>query len=931
MFVRNAIPGGGFLARTALALAAATLLCLPGRGISQDTPKEVRAQAMSALAIGAYEDAIPPLRQLIEWFGESPKESTKAEMEEIFYSLGLCHMFLAQWNDARSTYNIYLKKYKFGSHAGLVYIFLADCWRFEQKYAEAVKAYEVAVKSHDYDTDLRTDILCCIARCFLAEERWADAAPILIEIYRLAPDPWRKNWAAAMLGTSYLKDLDVNKVYPMMPLLLQPDSFASRSVALNMTALTAGDELFADERFRDALWIYRMVYPHDTLVLNCQTQLERAQRRVQRLKRTPGLPRELMRAQEIVSEIENELQALEKIPNYDPELFYRIARSYMETRRVRESGEMFYHLYLEGLQEKKEENLYLSIICAAKIKPADLSLARGLEYLQKFEGGKYYDTVSLMVGQIYANQQNWPKVLLTLGKALTVHPKHENIVEVLFLLGYASFMEEKLTDAQQYFVRINTEFPGNEREADAAYWAGMSFLFDKNYEEGRKYFDRVIHDFPECAFVEDASFRSPTCDFGLSQYYDAERKLLAFVEKFPQSKLMGEAHVMLGDVSGAVGELEEAVRRYRKGIEFELNVELYNHACFRCGEMLRELKDWQGAVKFFTDYIQRAKPDSNIPLAIFWIGDAYWEMGQPESTFRYFGDALTRYGNDRKELGIDLILEKWVDRTRQAPKPLAQKAWLDMREMLKQALAAKTYTLALRMERILMYDPAASDVEKAAMRKFMLRAENLAYASPGVLEMMIDESVKAGNPALAKQAAEAIIREFTETDYALSARRLLAQQALDAKDWDGAIVHLNIIREVYASSDDAADALLTLGRLYREKEQYDKADAAYKDVVGVKEWKPRWPEALYGRGEVARAQRKWDQAAAYFERIYVLYTGAKDWSAKAYLARAECLGRLLMHAKAVETLDEMLNNPQLQGTPEAEQAKELRDKMKARM
>lgn len=913
-----------------MALAAAGLIRLPSAS-AQDTPKEVRGQAMSALAIGAYEDAIPPLRQLIEWFGESPKDSTRAEMEEIFYSLGLCHMFLAQWNDARGIYGTYLKKYKYGAHSGLVYIFIGDCWRYEQKYAEAVKAYETAIKSNDYNSDLRADILCSIARCYLAEERWADAAPILIEVYRTAPDPWRRNWAASMLATSYLKDLEVDKVYPMMPLLLQTDSFASRSVALNMTALAAGDEMFADERFRDALWIYRMVYPHDTLVLNCQGQLDRAQRRVERLKRAPGLPRELMRAQEIVSEIENELQALEKIPNYDPELFYRIARSYMETRRVREAGEMFYHLYVEGLQEKKEECLYLSIVCASKIRPADLVLARGQEYLQKFEGGKYYDTVSLMVGQIYANQQNWPKVLTVLGKALVVHPKHENIVEVLFLLGYASFMEEKLTDAQNHFVRINTEFPGNEREADAAYWAGMSFMFDKNYEEGRKHFERVVHDFPECQYVEDASFRSATCDFGLSQFYDAERKLLAFVEKYPQSKLMGEAHVMLGDVSGTVGELEEAVRRYRKAIGYELNIELYNYACFRCGEMLRELKDWQGVVKFFTEYIQRAKPDSNVPLAIFWIGDAYWEMGQPEETFRCFNDALTRYGGDRKELGIDLILEKWVDRSRQAPKALAQKAWLEMRDMLKQALGAKNYTLALRMERILMYDPTASDVEKAAMQKFMLRPENLPYASPGVLEMMIDEAVKAKNPTLARQAAEAIIREFTETDYALSARRLLAQQALDAKEWDEAIVHLNIIREVYASSDDAADALLTLGRLYREKEQYDKADTAYKDIVGVKEWKQRRPEAIYGRGEVARAQRKWDQAAAYFERIYVLYTGSKEWVGKAYVARAECLAKLQQYGKAVETLDELLNNAQLASLPEAAQAKELRDKMKERM
>jgi tetratricopeptide (TPR) repeat protein len=912
-------------------LLAAALALLAGAAGAQDTVKEVRAQAQAALAVGAYEDAIPPLQQLIEWFGESPTDSMKAEMEDIYFRLGLCHLFLAQFKECRTVFDTYLKKFKYGANSALVGIFIGDTWRYEGKYADALKAYEKTLKAYEYSLDLRTDIFVCMARCHLAEEKWAPAEPLLIEIYRTAPDPMRRNWAAAMLATSYFKELAVDKVYPMVPLLLQPGSFAARSVAMNMSALQAGDEIFADEKYRDALWVYRLVHPHDTLKLNCEEQLARWQMRVKRLQRTPGLPRELLRAQETVSEIENELQGLEKIPNYDPELFYRIARSYMETRRLREAGEMFYNLYQEGLEEKREENLYYAFLCSSRIKPTDKCLARGHEYMDEFPGGPHYDTISLTVGQIYAGAQNWPKVLQVLGKALEVSPKHEDIVEVLFLLGYASFMEEKMPDAQRHFGRIVGEFPDSERESDSRYWLGMAFLFDKMYEDARPNFDKVVQNFGTSVFAEDASFRSATCDFGLSQFYDAERKLLAFVQRYPESKLLGEAYVILGDVSGAVGELEEAVRRYQKALPMELNVELYNYAAFRCGEMLRELKKYQDCIDHFTAYIQRARPESNVPLAVYWIGEAYWDLGQPEVTLKFFLDALSRFGKDRKELGVDLILEKWVDRTRGAGKVHGERAWLDARGLLKKALTEKDYVLALRLERIIQYDPNASDAEKAAMQKFMLRADNLPYASAGVLEWMVDAAVAAKNPELARAAAETIIREFTETDYALTARRLLAQQAMDAGAFDDAIVQYNIIREVYASSDDAAQALLVLGSLYREKGEVEKADASYKDLLGAKEWKALWPAALYGRGELWQAQRKYDQAAAYFERIYVLYAGHKDWVGRAYIARAECLGKLGQIKAAVETLDEFLNRAEWAQLPETEPAKELRLKFQSRI
>lgn len=885
---------------------------------AQATPEELRAQAAHAMGKGAFADAVPALSQLVEWFGTSTKEATIAEMETVYFNLGLCHLFLAQFDPAKDVFRTYLKKYRHYARAPMAALYLADSLRYSRDIKGATAAYLEALKTYaaKYTLDERTDLRVGLARCYLSEEQWAEAEPVLIETYRWAPDADRRNWAGSMLAISYLKQGELDKVYRMVPLLLQANSFASRSVAFNVAALERGDELFADEKYRDALWVYRLVYPHDTIGANARSQQERLQFRIELLKRMRNEARRLLRAQEAVSEIAAEVEALEKIPNYDNQLFFRIARSYLEIRRFREACELFYELYQNGPDTSKEECLYLSFVAASRIKPSDRAFARGHEYMKQFRDGAHYDTVSLTLGQLYAAHQNWPKVIEVLTEALAIRPKHEQIGECLFLLGYACFMEERLEESQKHLSRLIKEFPGNDREEEATYWLGMAFLFDRKYEEAQPHFQRVMNTWGEGLYAEDSTFRDATCEFALARYIECERRLLAFVQKYPQSKLLGEAYVMLGDISGTVGENDEAIRRYAEAIQHELNIELYNHACFRTAEMLKDAHRYDDLILFFERYIERNKPESNIPLALYYIGTAHWEKGDKARTLTHYLDAIHRYGRDRKELGIDLILEDWVGRTRNAPEEVAREGWSQIRQLLRTAATERAWGLMLRIERMLLFDPGVTETEKTALRNHLLRPESIDQASTGVLEYILQEAPKAGKPELARMAADEVLKTFPETDVALDARANLAQAAIAEGQVDEAIKHLNIIREVYAASDAAAEALMTLGQLYLDQKRTDEADAAYRDVLGAKTWRSFWPKALFQRGEVARSRGKWAEASAYYERIYILYGGSREWAGKAYLARADCLMRLAEPRKAVELLQAMLADPNLQGQDE---------------
>lgn len=927
-----------------LAVAVCCLL-LAGRASAKlpegASPKEARAQLVTALNAGAHEDAIPLLRQLIEWLDESEKYAK--EVEKFRFQLGLCCYLTGDFAAAADAFAEYLQKYRRGDYAFQASTYLGDCMRFTKKLADAVKQYDKTLQTYpaSLDDDWRTDICSSIARCYLADDDWKDAIPWLEKAYRYSPDDLRANWAATLLTVAYLKERQLEKVYELVPYLMNEDSLAGCSVAFNLTALEAGDTLFADERYREALWVYRLVHPRSWIEKQAKRQVRDYKEYIGDLREEPGRYRELMRAQETLGEAEAALEALKQVPDYDLELKFRIARSYLEIHRFREARTLFLHLHGLLDEEKAEDPLYLAFLCSTSLQPWDRAFEIGTIYLRDYPHpkGHYYDEVSLTVGQMHASLQHWPAVIEVLTKALEVHPEHESVAECMFLIGYASFMEEKYGDAIHWLKDLNDKYPEHERIEESTYWLGMAYLFDANYTEGFNTFDHFVGTFPDSPYLEDATFRRAVCQYGLSQFAAAETSLLAFNERFPQSKLVGESFMMLADIAGTVGDSTLAVQRFDQAIAHgdDLNIELYNHCCFRQGEMLTDLEDFAAIVTRFTAYVERNREGSNIPLAIFEIAKAKWQQNDQPGAMKCQLGAVDTYGRDPAALGVDLLLQEWVGRARNLHEQSARAAWDQLRALAQQAGQDGEKTLELRLKHTLLFAPrdtateaAAKQAEAAvaALKEELLQPANVEFASPTLLEYLIDEGEKAGRPELATAAAEMVVKRFPETDYVVPARLWLGRQAIAAGDYAAAEGHFNVIREEFATSDAAGEALLMLGDMYLSQKKFAMAETCYTDVLGVRSWRgPKWPRALYGQGECYRQQRQYLKACAFYERIYLLYSHYASWAAKAFLARAECLQRLGKEPEAREVLGTMLANADLAEFPEYQQGKSLLDQL----
>ncbi|OPZ01194.1 MAG: hypothetical protein BWZ09_02770 [Alphaproteobacteria bacterium ADurb.BinA305] len=329
-----------------------------------------------------------------------------------------------------------------------------------------------------------------------------------------------------------------------------------------------------------------------------------------------------------------------------------------------------------------------------------------------------------------------------------------------------------------------------------------------------------------------------------------------------------------------------------------------------------------------------------MPLAVYWTGKALFNLGEQVGAVRYYRDAVATYGTDRKAMGVDLILDEWVATTRRLSSNDVANAWEEMEAAWKRAAAGNDPVGRLRYQRVLLYRPGITPSVYNNLLSGLLQPENLEHASPAVMETMLDGARTRGQTNLAVRVAEAVIADYTETDIALDARMLLARIAVDqargataeeAKALlDAAVAHLNVIRTVFATSGEAAEALLLLGAIHRDRRAFDEAQSCFEAVLGVKGWRAAWPEALHGLGLCAEARKEWLKATAYYERIYVMYSGHRAWTAKAYLRRAECLVRSYQDKQARETLAEMLAQEDLQPYPEYAEAEALRDKLEGR-
>src|SRR4029079_18075474 len=117
-----------------------------------------------------------------------------------------------------------------------------------------------------------------------------------------------------------------------------------------------------------------------------------------------------------------------------------------------------------------------------------------------------------------------------------------------------------------------------------------------------------------------------------------------------------------------------------------------------------------------------------------------------------------------------------------------------------------------------------------------------------------------------------------------------------------------------------ARTLLELGK-------FDESRKLFEQVASIREWRgDATAQAIYQLGDIEARQFRYNEAIAYYRRVFVAYQKYLPWVAKSYLKAAETFEKMGKREDAINNLREMLRNERLQPLPEFQQAqRQLRD------
>lgn len=858
---------------------------------------------------GRLTEAIPYLEELIRRYESSKGAKFDQELERMYYLAGAAYMEQETFDEAVEVLKKYAAKFPDAADAALALEWLGDSHAALDDAAAAADAYRNVRSRYTLRGRARDEIAAKEAAALAKLGRWEEAVPLLETLLAQARDPQRRSEAATLLVRAHLALEQVDRIVALLPQLLAVTG-ARYDADFNILLIHGGDTAFHAGRFDDALLLYQLALTKEELLAWHEEQIAAAEANLR--SKTVAIDLEAAAAlRHRLRTLKAGRAGIADRDSYTEELLFRKGQSYVELDRKWEAFWTFWSIWKTlPDSEHARQALYSAFALAGELNMHDRAREFGYAFLDTFGPGDYFDEVSLTLANLHLNRKEFADAIALVERALAQNPDHAYQDRLLFISGYSLFQQGDLAEALIAFTDVRAKFPDSESDEGAHYWIGMTHLFRQEYEKARDAFSEFVARYIGGPYVEDARFRLGVASYGLADFATSRDNFTAFIETYPASVLRSEAHAFLGDIAGAEGRLADALEQYRLVPVHTDQMQQINYAAFQVGKILELQERYADLAAFFDEYLATYRLDGQYTEALHRLGFARKMQGDTDGMLATYEDAVRRYAHRPAALGIDLILRDWITAHRDlrgAPPTDWLRAELDAATEAKSDAARLRYAWALAD---LCGEPAPAAFADTDLR----------HASPAVLEW-IGRTARTTQPDLAVAALEKTVEEFPESPWVEDALATWAALAAERGDTARALALYERLFDQFPTGPHAGAALKHTADLKAAAGRTDEAMKDYLRILEIREWRgPLWPESLFRIGTLLEQQGKLQEAFAYYQRVYILYSGYPEWAAHAYLQSGLVLEKLNRRREAIATYEEMLANEAMRATEPARTA-----------
>jgi len=706
----------------------------------------------------------------------------------------------------------------------------------------------------------------------------------------------------------------------------------------NLAFFRAGELFFERKDYRQAINFYRKIASKEELLNKTKQRIAALKEKRQALLAEGGKLSEMVRFLKKENRAKLLYEKIAREPDYATGGWYRTGESYFAQERFYEAR-IIYEAYLRRFpkgEEKKnaEHAIILTFISQKKIKPVE---EKYNSFVEKYSYDSIADDIRFLVGNLCYETGKYVKALEQYEKGLEEYPVGFYVEDTFFQLAstYMALNEydrtiaklkeyvQKYSSKGKYFLlsQIQTAYcylaKGNAREAlfrlqtlekkypqsketdRIFYFMGLCYFDLEKYNQTILELNRLLRGFPKSQFAPDALFYIGNARFNMAEFEKAIGSYQQLISRYPDSALAPQGYLRIGRAYYALGKPEKAIQTYQAVLNTYMDTDEAGEAAYQIGWTYMDLKQYAEAIKHLNRAVEEFKNKEVSGRAQLTIADIYIERDEKEAAISAYARLLELDNRDYLEHGLEKIGTLYLEENKKEEAVKRYEKMLleykDNKELFFQIkvalgelyLTTEEYQKGMDIVEELFSlsgaTEATNDTEAANDTKATekpLPAERF-YRLAGRVYLALDK------PDRANEIYIKAIDIYPRGVFADELYFGLGKSYLRMENWYKAEELFARVTKDYEWSEYNGDAQVGLGFCLIEQRKFDEAISHLKKTVRKFATEETAAEALYRLGNAYSGKGNRKLAHACYQRVRLLYSIYKDWTARAMLALGE--------------------------------------------
>lgn len=537
---------------------------------------------------------------------------------------------------------------------------------------------------------------------------------------------------------------------------------------------------------------------------------------------------------------------------------------------------------------------------------------------------------------LHQNEQ-YRDAIIELSTFLGEHKVDGRRDQALFWLAESYYKTDLLSNAEEFYTQLITDFPNSNRKEESMYGIAWSQFRRREFAKSSQSFSKLVKEFPQTRFATDALARKGDGHYTLRQFKDAATAYKSAMNAGPRTEEGQYSAYQYGQALYRIDDFDGAVKAFRTFARSYSQSPLSASALYSVGWTLFQQRKYDEAIQELKALLV-AYPSTQLAARTHYtIADAYYNLERYDEAIASYtvvknqypssplaGEAVKSIQYSLEFLGrvdeANVIVDDFISKNPQSDiaKDLLMNRGLSFYNGKNYAGAIAEYEAFLKSN---------SDIERNAEALFYLGKSFASLGESAKAEQSWkDVFKKYGKTEFAplalleiglmkvndKRYREAdtsfamVMTEFPDNASSAQAGFERAQIATTLGDSLQAIRLYSLTAETYGKTEFGDQARYRIAMYYRSRAMFDSAIVHFRHIAKRIENPTIAAEAQYRIGELWMKQKEYGNAITAFLGVREQFSSIEDWFSLSLLGLGDCYETIKNYDAAKEVFQTLM-------------------------